>query len=465
MMKPTTDDYSLAARARSGDHDAVEALVERLRVRLFAHAYSVLRHYQDAQDAVAEALLQVCLHIEDLNEPANVVSWMQSIVHREAVRLQRKAPTSPIQEHLLPNAADDIGTLLLRMEIERALKRLPGLQAQAVRLFYMEGLSVNEIAQRLSVKNEGTVKVWLHRARRHLTAELGGPIPVNTNTAHAPVPRPAAILHTDLSAGHLAAITQALQTAGFEPDVFARQDLLEYRVDQVRLTDALARFHVIVVDETLDGRSGLEYVLFCKSNPETSHIPITLLHSQEENALLSTACFAAGVAHLVYKEDVHAITAAFMSPETPIKGDWASFTERAQRIVIAAQEVAISRGENCVSTEHVLLGLLQEPDSSGARLIGEAIAGISLKTIAEAVIELPPSRNASAMLAPLTLTPRSKNVLDFAQSEAAALGHRYVGSEHLLLGLLRERDGVAAQVLTNYGMTLDRTRSLIAAAA
>src|SRR5436309_5411375 len=89
VMNPEPDEYGLALRAREGDPDALAELVARTRLRLFSLAYAELRHYDDAHDAVASALLQICRHIKELREPERVRAWMRSIVRNEARRLRR----------------------------------------------------------------------------------------------------------------------------------------------------------------------------------------------------------------------------------------------------------------------------------------------------------------------------------------------------------------------------------------
>src|ERR687888_30722 len=89
MMNREPDEYELALRARDGDREALAALAERTRLRLFALAYAELRHYEDAQDAVASALLRICLHIHELRQPERIRGWMQRIVLNEAHRLRR----------------------------------------------------------------------------------------------------------------------------------------------------------------------------------------------------------------------------------------------------------------------------------------------------------------------------------------------------------------------------------------
>src|SRR5438105_12003589 len=89
-MTPEPDEFELALRARAGDQEALAALVEGARRHLFALAHAELRHYDDAQDALASALLQICLHVGELREPEHVRAWMQSIVRNEVRMHQRR---------------------------------------------------------------------------------------------------------------------------------------------------------------------------------------------------------------------------------------------------------------------------------------------------------------------------------------------------------------------------------------
>src|SRR5690349_8930867 len=126
-MKPREqDEYTLVVQARGGDRDALAALVERLRLWLFATAYAEMSHYQDAQDVVAAALERVCLHIGDLREPERLRAWVRSVVQNEAHRLlQKRAPAciqTDFHEILDEAATEEIS--LLRMDVEQALHRL-----------------------------------------------------------------------------------------------------------------------------------------------------------------------------------------------------------------------------------------------------------------------------------------------------------------------------------------------------
>jgi RNA polymerase sigma factor (sigma-70 family) len=173
MMDAELDEVELARRARDGDAEALAELVERARRSLFAVAYAELRHYDDAQDAVAAALLQICLHVGELREPEHVGAWMQAIVRNEArLCLRRSLPQTPAAslEELVSAAVEDAPSLL-RLDVMAALQRLPWEEARAVALFYLARLPIREIAQLLG-RPEGTIKRWLHLGRRRLATEL-----------------------------------------------------------------------------------------------------------------------------------------------------------------------------------------------------------------------------------------------------------------------------------------------------
>src|SRR5436309_9339252 len=125
MMEREPSDYELALRAREGDREALAELVERTRLRLFALAYAELRHYEDAQDAVASALLQICLHVGELREPERVRAWMQTVVRNEAHRLRRGMAASERRLEGEERCAEGAEPSLLRLDIEWALRRLP----------------------------------------------------------------------------------------------------------------------------------------------------------------------------------------------------------------------------------------------------------------------------------------------------------------------------------------------------
>lgn len=134
---------------------------------------------------------------------------------------------------------------------------------------------------------------------------------------------------------------------------------------------------------------------------------------------------------------------------------WQRFTERARKVVFYAQEEAQKFGEGYVSTEHLLLGLVRESDSVAARVLEKL--GVSLTRIrAEVEKQLP--RGDARPSQDMTLTPRAKRVIDLAYDEARNLNNNYIGTEHLLLGLIREGDGLAGRVLAKLGVELEKAR-------
>ena len=139
---------------------------------------------------------------------------------------------------------------------------------------------------------------------------------------------------------------------------------------------------------------------------------------------------------------------------------WQRFTERARRIVFFAQEEAGRLGENYVSTEHLLLGLVRENDTVAARILDRL--GVSLNRI-RSEIERQVTRGDGRLGQDMQLTPRAKRVIDLAYDEARQLSNNYIGTEHLLLGLIREGEGMAGRVLAKLDVKLEHTRSEVMA--
>jgi hypothetical protein len=134
------------------------------------------------------------------------------------------------------------------------------------------------------------------------------------------------------------------------------------------------------------------------------------------------------------------------------------FTDRARRVVVLAQEEARMLNHNYIGTEHILLGLIHEGEGVAAKAL-ESL-GISLDAVRQQVEEIiGPGQQAPSGHIPFT--PRAKKVLELTRREAEQLGHNYVGTEHILLGLIREGDGVAAQVLVQLGADLNGVRQQV----
>jgi ATP-dependent Clp protease ATP-binding subunit ClpC len=134
------------------------------------------------------------------------------------------------------------------------------------------------------------------------------------------------------------------------------------------------------------------------------------------------------------------------------------FTDRARRVVVLAQEEARMLNHNYIGTEHILLGLVHEGEGVAANAL-ESL-GISLESVRSGVEEII-GQGQTAPTGHIPFTPRAKKVLELALREALQLGHKYIGPEHLLLGLVREGEGVAAQVLQKRGLELKRVREQV----
>ncbi len=134
------------------------------------------------------------------------------------------------------------------------------------------------------------------------------------------------------------------------------------------------------------------------------------------------------------------------------------FTDRARRVVVLAQEEARMLNHNYIGTEHILLGLIHEGEGVAAKALESM--NISLEAVRNQVTEII-GRGQTAPAGHIPFTPRAKKVLELSLREALQLGHNYIGTEHILLGLIREGEGVAAQVLQKLGADLNRVRQQV----
>jgi len=132
------------------------------------------------------------------------------------------------------------------------------------------------------------------------------------------------------------------------------------------------------------------------------------------------------------------------------------FTERARRVILLAREEAKRLDHDYLGTEHLLLGLIREGEGVAALALQNL--GIDLEQVRQEVEKAVGKGGGSLFLGQIPFTPRAKKVLELAVTEARNLGHNYIGTEHLLLGLIREGEGVAAQILTNLGADLEKVR-------
>src|SRR4030088_3056279 len=134
---------------------------------------------------------------------------------------------------------------------------------------------------------------------------------------------------------------------------------------------------------------------------------------------------------------------------------WEPFTERARRSIVLAQEEAQRLGNNYIGTEHILLRIISEGESLAAKVL--ETLGVNLAKVRQEV-EAIVGRGGQTVQQEMVFTPRAKRVIELAFEEARQLNHNYIGTEHLLLGLIREGEGVAARVLTNLGVDPAKVR-------
>src|SRR6266853_4629191 len=132
------------------------------------------------------------------------------------------------------------------------------------------------------------------------------------------------------------------------------------------------------------------------------------------------------------------------------------FTERARKVLSLAQEEAQRFQHNYIGTEHILLGLIREGEGVGAKVLRNL--GVDLQRAHDSV-EFIIGRGDRIVLGEIGLTPRAKKVIEYAVDEARRLNHHYIGTEHLLLELLREGEGIAAGVLESLGVNLEKVRT------
>jgi len=187
---------------------------------------------------------------------------------------------------------------------------------------------------------------------------------------------------------------------------------------------------------------------------ERSEIPSFLFEDQRRFSRAEVSRYLArgqsGGSHFSYMADRD-----IGGPTNEISGHFNKFTERARKVLSLAQEEAQRFNHNYIGTEHLLLGLVREGDGVAAKVLNNL--GVSLERARQAV-EYIIGQGDRIILGEIGLTPRAKKVIELAVDEAQRLGHHYIGTEHLLLGLLREGEGIAAGVLESLGVNLERAR-------
>ena len=135
------------------------------------------------------------------------------------------------------------------------------------------------------------------------------------------------------------------------------------------------------------------------------------------------------------------------------------FSSRGRQVVVLAQQEALALNHNYIGTEHILLGLLREEDGGAARVL--ETLGVGVEEVREQVSRIVGFGDDVPTTGQIPFTPRAKKVLELALREALSLGHNHVGTEHLLLGLARENEGVASRILLDLGVDAEQIRTAV----
>lgn len=470
-MKPKHDEYDLVLRARNGDCNALAELVEALRARLFGIAYAELRQFEDAQDAAAAALLRICQSIGSLRDSERLGPWADSIARNEARRLARLRGNALSLSDLDGSdlSLTEEEALVLRLDIQAALRRIPAAHARALTLFYLGGQPVSGIATQTG-QPVGTVKSWLHHGRRNLADTLKEyspmTIPMTIPSTTGAALKKAVLVHSDLAPDTLARVVTSLRARGYTthlPDqeeirrLQSAAEVAEYSV----LDSWLTQFDTVVLDEVVAGHLALEHLINLRADPAFSHIAAYVLLPSTPTSYTASALFNAGANGLIFKDQP--------DPDAPLEFSdqrtvvlWQRFTERARLVVVWAREEALRLGETSVTTEHLLMGITRVPESLGARLLVEK-NGLDLEALRRTLEEqITPGEDPNPD-SPMELTAHATQALGLAQQEAEVMGHSWVGAEHMILGLLRQGDGLASKALAASGLTLEGTRAQVEA--
>src|SRR5688500_10214708 len=135
------------------------------------------------------------------------------------------------------------------------------------------------------------------------------------------------------------------------------------------------------------------------------------------------------------------------------------FSEHARRTMMLARQEALRLHHDYIGTEHILLGLVEESGGTGAQVLRDL--GVELSDVRDAVTKLIQPGTSEITYGQLPFTPRGKHVLELSLEEAQSAGHRHIGTEHLLLGLVRESGGIAGKALLGLGLTVEQVRAKV----
>jgi hypothetical protein len=232
------------------------------------------------------------------------------------------------------------------------------------------------------------------------------------------------------------------------------------------MAERLKSARLLILDDQIAGRSAFEYLLNLRAYEETKNTPLCLLSSGDGDTFARNAWLAAGVDRLVSKTNQSQI-ARFASPLRVLRKDgWRMVTETGRQVITLAQQEAIRWQETHVSTEHLLLALMRHdlaPEQPIAiRILEERFALKPERIRQEIERQLQPGEGRDENQ-DMQLTQGSQRIFDMASDEAWLLEDRTIGTEHLLLGMLRDGAGLAGRVLSSLGVDLETTRRSVLA--
>lgn len=197
------------------------------------------------------------------------------------------------------------------------------------------------------------------------------------------------------------------------------------------------------------------FCVYCGRPENATTAPITPAQTPL-SVSLNGVCAGAMCSKMTTPGEVHSCFAGSSLPKQSNRFD--RFTERARRVITLAEDEARRFNHTYIGTEHLLLGLVREGDGVATKIL--ANLGVELPRVRSAV-EFTMGRGTDTPSGEILLTPRAKKVIELALDEGRRLGHRYIGTEHLLAALVREGEGIAAGVLESLGVNLERVREQI----
>lgn len=481
-------EHKLASLARQGDTFALATLVAHIRGRVFAVAFSSVKHYEDAQDITALVIFHVCRGIRGIRKETSFSSWINSIMRNELHNYRLGESKRKQQLHLertltVSIPCPNIFPLLLeRVDIERCLAQLPFTYSTVLQLFYWDGLSICEIAQHTG-RPEGTVKSWLHFGRQHVAKymkENGDKIMSEheqPNTTLTPASRgrkkesatrtttsmTIAFLHSGTTPQTRNAVRTAFVSTGATlREVNVGTAIQGTSADSSWLSDAIMGCDAAVLDDPLDGRPALEYALLLRSLDRRIRVAVVVTELSRLNPMTVNAYYAAGVKRLLDRQSMGADDVAPLVPESG-NLSWSNLSRHAQRALFAAQEVATRSGSDTISTGDLLLGMVSDPEveSGTVHVLVEQLS-VKLERVREVLHQSTTSVVRTEVgRVPLRVEPGLKNALEAAHAEATAVGSSQIKTEHLLIGLFADPDGLGAKTLRNVGVEPEHLRTAV----